>query len=417
MNQQLLFAQEIDVLSTEISNLQQLLNSKQEEIANLQNYQAKASDILKQLSDFIKILPDNVTNRFHENAIALFSKDVENNPELDSKLNSELEPSADIDTDKIEPSADIKENIEQVTPPVPVGLKLDDVPNSNEISSSPTAPTAPIEAETTAESHSTDNNLDTDLAIEPIKGLHNVYRTPSGDIIIGFKNKTLVEGWSEHLKDTMQICQDFSIVSGKERQTNHKFELHLLGVESDNLQSLIDAKINFKFSPQLLGSPGISEDTSDMANPQFLKAQSGLNNSQDASTAQKVTLNQLKAGDIVQTQHGEYRIIDLPAPEDTNEEIDTDSGEIKIDCICLKHNSSEDIIGQTVSIPLKLLSLVQPVTFNGFTVGQLVKINTYRQGEGNFGKVGQISGAGEDGCAVSIDGETKYFLNHELVAG
>ncbi len=400
MNQQLLFAQEIDVLSTEISNLQQLLNSKQEEIANLQNYQAKASDILKQLSDFIKILPDNVTNRFHENAIALFSKDVENNPELDSKLNSELEPSADIDTCKIEPSADIKENIEQVTPPVPVGLKLDDVPNSNEISSSPTAPTTPTEAETTAESHSTDNNLDSDLAIEPIKGLHNVYRTPSGDIIIGFKNKTLVEGWSEHLKDTMQICQDFSIVSGKERQTNHKFELHLLGVEDDNLQSLIDAKINFKFSPQ-----------------QFLKAQSGLNNSQDASTAQKVTLNQLKAGDIVQTQHGEYRIIDLPAPQDTNEEIDTDSGEIKIECVCLKHNSSEDIIGQTVSIPLKLLSLVQPVTFNGFTVGQLVKINTYRQGEGNFGKVGQISGAGEDGCAVSIDGETKYFLNHELVAG
>jgi len=397
MNQQLLFAQEIDVLSTEISNLQQLLNSKQEEIANLQNYQAKASDILKQLSDFIKILPDNVTNRFHENAIALFSKDVENNPELDSKLNSELEPSA-IDTCKIEPSAEIEENIEQVTPPVPVGLKLDDVPNSNQISSSTTAPTAPTEAETKAESNSTGNNLDSDLP-EPIIGLHNVYRNGSGDIIIGFKNKTLVEGWSEHLKDTMQICQDFSIVSGKERQTNHKFELHLSGVEDDNLESLIDAKINFKFSPQ-----------------QFLKAQSGLNNIQ-ASAPPKVTLNQLKAGDIVQTQHGEYRIIDLPAPQDTNEEIDTDSDEIKIECVCLKHNSSEDIIGQTVSIPLKLLSLVQPVTFNGFTVGQLVKINTYRQGDDNFGKVGQISGSGEDGCAVSIDGETKYFLNHELVAG
>ena len=257
----------------------------------------------------------------------------------------------------------------------------------------------------------------------------NIYKSNSGQIIIGFKAIQRAKLWGEWFKHRTQICSRFLVESGNKRLTNWKHELCLTGVKEQDLQQLVESNFDFRKSPEKayaqrrINLPPVPEPE-----PAYTKENTLL-------------LEEIEVGDIVSTGSGEYEVLGIKPSYDSKHNYLV-SGK------CIRHKSFAPLVGQNFDFPLESLSLVKKgassksdveytqepehnMTTNyslneeenpelteleepDFVVGESVEILSARQGEEFVNQIGEITNVGTIGCAVKIKNEIILYFPEEI---
>ncbi len=391
-----LFTDKINTLNQEIANLQQELESKQQAISSLEQLNSNAASIIDRLSELVPNLDPDGKSTLKTVILEVFENG--SNPDPDS------------DPDRDLTSQDKNANVEKTS---------NEVDNStNEFITNNDKTSETIESIVSQESlpernsptKTTREELSDKYVLNAQKITEHIYQTNQNGAIVSLKNRSKLEAWGKYFVSTMKICDRYHLISGSRCITPYKHELHLLGIDRAKLNQLVNSNIDFKVTPEKFFAPVTDNSTEQITPPPI------------ASKFLTLALlpENFNAGDIAKTERGEYEVIEVI--DNTNQpSLQTNNRpDYLVKCICLKHNSNSSLIGKTVNVPLdNLTNVVKGKKSEAQQVeleeGIEVKIISDRKGQELNGKIGIITNASSDGCAIKINDETHYFFCNEII--
>jgi len=440
-----IFSNQINSLNNQIKLLHEQLSIKQQELETLQTNEQSAQQVINQLSDLINQLQntqgaDNlkktVLDLFDNNDNIVSNPETKNNStttEIEEDNTSIKQQSAIELTEEETVEQETAEQIINTTPEITKkkdeGYWMKDEIISDEMPSSSFSPqpsSLPQDSGLSQKDFKPEEDKYNPYARQLTT---NIYKSNSGQIIIGFTAIQRAKLWGEWFKHRAKICSQFSLQSGKRRLTDWKHELCLTGVKEQDLQQLTKNNFDFRKSPEKAYSQaGVKIPPVPEPEPAYTKESS-------------LKIEEIEVGDLVQTNNGEYEVLEIKPSYDPRHQ-HLISGK------CLRHKSFPPLVGQNFDFPAEGLSLVKKgvspksdvefsqelennLTSNyslteeenpelteveepSFVVGETVEILSARQGEEFVNQIGEITNVGSMGCAVLIGKEIRFYFPEEI---